>query len=625
MNRIFRTEFRRQLWFVAAVVLSVVLVALIDTLNAVDYVPASNVGDNGVTLFLFLVWGAWVALQERDRERTNALLLSSSVSRLWLARMIPGILTAVATGVISHVLTHRATVAAIREGTVSQARMASLSSVFEVTATLALPFAFAFIGTLIVTVFSFLVNPGVFRRLVVAGTWLIVIAHASVAPLFMARRYEASTGFGRSHAAVRAAAPNADVSVQETSRMAREVVAPDNIERAVAYLANAEKVRSALETAMHSPLIAPGTQPNYATTSESVDAASARLAPDTLKALREDLPRDAWTDFIYLDAIFIYDNDGRDRLRPERVKDTVNDLLVGTSVLRRNSREVVLTVRNGDARFAEVMASAITAAYQQTYQDRLRSRATAAVKGLVPETRRARRDLKSAQHRLELFRNSHSDVILPEQASSAVRSRDETRQEVDASLAALAVLDSRIAAGKARPSASGRNTPPGNAGTQFAEPTDSLCDLVEQRAGLAARLEHLSSVLAQKSSVVASLPGTAATATRLASDVATAAKRYRQVTARLTAAQDELVEIDTYRCLDVRFWSGINNSSFHPEAPARDPPHGREGSWGRVITLLLVGGFSAKLLGAAAVGTGHGDNETAGKGGPEENRIEVRL
>ena len=436
----------------------------------------------------------------------------------------------------------------------------------------------------------------------VAGAWLLTNgqvwdAETSLAPSPQAVR----AGMMERHDFTFKPVVTDDAIMEEAKRIYTEVQAPNNLQNAIIYLSNAPIVKAQLEAALKKPLSDSGEAPDYATIKYRVNAATAQMANDEITSASQGIPKDAWADFIYLDAKLSDSNVSKYFLKQGRIEVTVTELIADTDVTVVDPGEIRVSVRNRDPRVAEVLVDAVTAAYKATFDDRNRNAALATANFYTVEMQAAQRRLIQSQQSLSQFRRAHKDVFLPEQLTLAVRALDTTRREIESSRANLVDVDAQISAKNARLRAGGiaRN----------AALEEQIATLSERRSGLVARLAELNSRAAQQSKVVESLPQTTTLSQMLNANAKKASERYEAVSKKLSAAQDQLAVVESSGQLLVRYWAGTGSSAERPEAPARLAAMKRNWVLFWSAILLSLFGSSAVVLGAAFFGSGRLDGE----------------
>ncbi|HEY3266711.1 MAG TPA: polysaccharide biosynthesis tyrosine autokinase [Armatimonadota bacterium] len=487
-----------------------------------------------------------------------------------------------------------------------------------------------------------------------------------------ARKFDGQTAVGPSDQAVRRAV-NAgnddrnqatitdDMRLGEARRIADEISDPGNAQIAVYYLAGAPIAREAVVRAMSGkPIGTPGQAPDYDTVTKAVRAAQARMTSDEIRAAvrASGIPDAVWADFIYLDDKLTANNISRDFLSTARLAETGSELSRNIEVTVLNSRDITVGVRDRDARLAEILANALTAAYKFAYDNQNHSAAASSLRFYTEQERAALARYTFARQRLANFRQTHKETFLPDQVSAAVRKNDQARNDLDSITATLKDADAQIAAKKARlaglspqlrhetkaenPEAgvlrakineiradiaqkSGTWTDKNPEMVRLKDQLSSLearyknvngkliatvtydenpeyratgqdiAKLQQSRNGMAARLATLNQVMAKTVATISALPEASTQAQMLSGDFASAAERMQEVSRRLNQARDELQQADASGALQVRYWAGLPpGTPEHPESPAREGAAKRNAA-------LMVAAFILSLVGSAAI------------------------
>ncbi|HEY3414275.1 MAG TPA: polysaccharide biosynthesis tyrosine autokinase [Armatimonadota bacterium] len=517
------------------------------------------------------------------------------------------------------------------------------------------------------------------RRWLILGVVLLTTTVVGLGILSLARKYDAQTSFGPTAEAMRAAI-NAgndpknlpvlteDAKMEEAKRIYEQVKAPDNVYNAVLYLANARLLKQGLEESLKGSsvpgkpeaLYEQGARPNYASIKYKLDPPNDGLPHKIPKDLAgSGIPKSAWTDFIYLLAV-VEEKDNaisEDFISPARINETYVDLINNIEVTPLNSRDIVLSVRDRVPVKAEVLASALTAAYKSAYDDRNLTTAQSAVNYFTAQQNQAARQMSAAQSALDNFRRTHKDIFLPDQVSLAIKNKDTTRQDVDSMNVSLGDLDAQIKAKQARlvslprmlkhpaQADSGEisslrdkiSTLNASIAEKSAVWTDrnpemvrmrdqlkalqnrlkkvegslvttttytendeyltldrEIAKLKQSRDGLSARLARLNTVMADRAKLIADLPDTYKQSITLAGQASSAAERLQEVGKKLKASEEALELTKAQGSLEVRFWAGRNPADKHPETRALEGSVKR--NWTMFIAAILL-----SLIGSAGV------------------------
>lgn len=515
-------------------------------------------------------------------------------------------------------------------------------------------------------------------RVIAARKWLITAVVVltttvvGVGILLYGRKWQGETWFGPTDQAVRRVVNsgnderNAPVltdesRIDEAKRIAAEVEAPDNAARSIYYLANAGQVRSAVAQALNGkPIDDPGQPPDYDTITSKVSSGIAQMTTDVISQTERTsgVPSALWGDIIYLDSKLNNLNISKDFLKPDRISDTINDLLKNIDVQVLNSRDITVTVANSEPRLAEILADALTASYKNVYDNQNHSAAVATVKFYTDQQMAAGRRFGLAQARLAQFRMTHKEIFLPDQVSMAIRTKDATINDINNVNANLRDMDAQISAKKAtlaglprmlkhptstdngeisalrgriadlnteiasksaiwtdknpemvrlraqlksiqaelkRVQGSMTTTTTIIENDQYTALENEISRMEQSRKGLAARLGTLNTELAKQTGIVDKLPESSTIAQILSGDYSSSAERMQEVGKKLNAARDELAQTEAKGALQVRYWAGQPPGTVsHPESPAR------EGSVKRNWTLFIAA-ILLSFIGSVAV------------------------
>lgn len=618
MKRLFWRECREQAWFAIAAFLSPALAALISSIARGNVGFGMEMGAVSLTFVLFAAWGAWVVARERDRGRSELSFLPVPPAQLWLVRVIPGLVTPVPTGAFAYLLSYERSLSTFSR-TTAAGRLPALSSITIISTMLMLVFLVSFLCTLALRGAGPQLRTLIVRRWVIGATVVITGTIVGAWLLVYQQVFDAQTTFGPTPTAVLAATlagndssrkpvVNDEMRIAEIHRVSEEITAPDNVQKAIMYLANAPAIKAKLEVVSRKPLYATVGHLDYGIIAQSVRDAQAQMSADDVRSVNNAVPAEVWADIVYLDAEINESNLSRDFLRPARISDTITDLISNVDAFAMNSDNAVLTVRNHDPRLAEIFANAITASYKAGYHIRHRRVAQATLDYYTARHQIAQTRLIQAQSQLDAFKRTHRDVFLPEQVSLAVRALDATRVEIESARSNLADIDAQMAAKKARLLGEAIEKKPGL--------EDQITILAERRKGIVARLAELNSIAAQKAKLVDTLPEITTSSQVLSANAAAAAAQYKEASKRLSIAQEDLIQVEANGSLVVQHWAGTNSSASHPEAPAREGATKRNWTVFWTAIMLSLFGSSAVVLGAAFLGSGRTD----GDGGAQVGR-----
>jgi capsular exopolysaccharide synthesis family protein len=518
------------------------------------------------------------------------------------------------------------------------------------------------------------------RKFVIAAVVALTLLVVGTGIALYGRQYDAQTWFGPSDQAVRGVmnagndglAPRVltdDVRAEEAQRIAAEAGAPNSVAQAVYDMYYAANVRAVLEQARDGqPIVEGDASPTYDQVRDAVndgihrlsERAGAKANLPTVEKLENvsGMASALWPDFIYLDAKLDYYNIPKDFLKPENIPGTIAELRKGVEVMRLNSRDITLSVRDRDRRLAEIWASALTAAYKNSYDSRNHGGAIKQVAFYRRENAKALLAYNAAQDRLSKWRETHKDIFLPDQVSNAIRKSNEAKTQLETITASLKDKDAQLAAKKARlaslPKTLSHVTKTDNPeieslrgqlstlqadlalkrgtmteenpevqrvkdqvnsvqkrlqemqGTMVSSKTVSentdwtnlsreIAALEQERRGLAARTSTVQSVLAEQARLVAAVPKATTEMQGYTNAFAGAQERLQDTSRKLRQAEDDLQKANSTGALEVQYWAGpAPGTKEHPESPAQ------EGAVKKNLVLLMAA-LMMSLVGSAGV------------------------
>lgn len=505
------------------------------------------------------------------------------------------------------------------------------------------------------------------RKWIIIAAVLLTTSVVGGGLFLYGRQYDATTSFGPTDTAVRNAAnagndfsgPRAAITdhvrVQEASSIAKGVTAANNVSQAVYYLAGTEAI---LYPALSANL--PQGDTPYDEFVEEANFAIESLQDEQVDALerQSSVPLAIWSDYLYLVSKMKAYDLSTAFLRPDRLPNTVADLLKKTSVELRSSKDVVLSVRNNDQRLAEILVNALTIVYKHEYDQNNIASVEKQRRYYAQKREEAQNDYNMAQAALLAFRQTNGRLFSDEQVSNAINKGNSAKSRLEELQGTLKDLDAQIAAKKARlasmPRTLERTTQVPNPeigklrdqmseiqadlaarrGTQteanpevqqlkarlesvtqrYEQVKNSLvtnrvvvdnedrtkleseiATLEQSRTGTAARIGTLNQIMAESAGTLNRVPMAMTQAQQVNRAATAATEHLADISSKLRAAEDDLQRQDANGALQVRYWAGLPpGTTNHLETPARVGATKRN-------AVLFLAAFLISLLASAGI------------------------
>jgi hypothetical protein len=308
------------------------------------------------------------------------------------------------------------------------------------------------------------------RKWAILTAVLLTTGLTALLMLTVGRKYDARTRFGPTDQAVRNSVlggnedraggdqiiVNEDTRTAEARRIADGVTSSDNVAAALTYLSRAPGLRARLISELSAAgAVTTGlnSAKSYQDVKEAVERALGRLTAQVGDIESETgVPKELWADFVYLSNLL------REDPKTQGDMSWLNDEGVFLRVFnqaekgieRVKARDVIFVMRDANKTRAEVLASALTAAYKYTYDKDKLSIAKANLDYYTKAEAKALEEFKLSQARLRDHRIKNRTIYHPDQKSATIKMNEDAKAALDNIDASLRDFDAQIAASRAR-------------------------------------------------------------------------------------------------------------------------------------------------------------------------------